>query len=35
MLNFLKICWCQELVGVFLTSKKYLVLINKKKDKYL
>ena len=25
--------WCQELVGVFLTSKNYLILIQEKKDK--
>jgi hypothetical protein len=27
--------WCQELVGVFLTSKNYLILIHEKKDRYL
>ena len=27
--------WCQELVGTFLTSKNYLILIHEKKDKYL
>ena len=31
----IKKCWCQELVGVFLTSKNYLILIHKKKDRYL
>jgi hypothetical protein len=27
--------WCQELVGVFLTSKNYLILIHESKDRYL
>jgi len=29
------ISWCQELVGTFLTSKNYLILIHEKKDRYL